>query len=408
MISIEDALAAYSRFLDPLPSETVATLDALDRVLAEAVDSHTDLPRFDQSAMDGYALNSADVAEASAAAPIRLSISQKIAAGTHRTLTPLLSGCAARILTGAPVPPGADTVVPQERIERDGHTLVFSAPYPARANIRWRGEELSRGTRVAAVGHRIDPGTLALLVNAGAPSVTVYRRPRVRLLVTGDEIRPAGTRLEPGQIPDSNGPLVRAVLRRWGFEPPTVEYVADTADAVRDALANALDEADLVLSSGGASVGDHDFLPVVAEQLGVDRVFWKVAQKPGKPLYFGIRNGARRCALLAMPGNPGAVLISLCLHVRSAIDCLEGLRAPGPLWHQARADERVERDDRRARLMRMRLVSDAGGTTRLIPLPHQDSHMLSNLSAADVLAWIPAGIAPVEREDTLLWTPLPR
>jgi molybdopterin molybdotransferase len=404
MIALEEALAAYPRELRALDTETVPVTQALHRVLAQPQAARTDLPRFDQSAMDGYALCAADLAAASAAAPLRLPVAAKLPAGPHENLQPLQAGTTARILTGAPLPPGADTVIPQERITRTGDTLVFTGPYPARRNVRWRGEELQQGAPIAAAGQRVTPGLLAALVNAGVEQLEVRHRPRVRVLVTGDEIRPLGSPLRTGEIHDSNGPLISAVLQRWGYPAPVVEHVRDDAQAVRQALGRALAEADLVLSAGGASVGDHDFLPGTAEALGLRRVFWKVAQKPAKPLFFGLRDNRVH---LALPGNPGAVLISLALHARRVLDCLEGVSDPGPHWNTGRLAAAVERDERRVRLLRMRLEHDAQGVALLQPLPRQDSHMLSNLASAQVLAWVPAGAEACAAGSALRWTALP-
>lgn len=404
MISLEQALAVYAQELRPLPAETVPVTQALHRVLEQAQHSLADLPRFDQSAMDGYALRSAELAAANAAMPLRIPVAVTLAAGAHERIAALPESAAARILTGAPLPPGADTVIPQERVTREGDTLLFTEPYAAHKNIRWRGEELRLGAPLAVAGQRVTPGLIASLVNAGVHQVRVTRRPRVRLLVTGDEVRPLGTTLKTGEIYDSNGPLVRAVFERWGYPPPEVEHVTDDPQQVRDALARAFDNADLVLSAGGASVGDHDFLPAAAEALGARRVFWKVAQKPAKPLFFGVRGAA---AHLALPGNPGAVLISLALHVRRALDCLEGLEQPGPQWSFGRLTEAVERDEQRVRLLRMGLSHDGDGTALLHPLGKQDSHMLSNLALAQVLAWVPIGTGQCGACEVLRWTALP-
>ncbi|MDR3418186.1 MAG: molybdopterin molybdotransferase MoeA [Nevskia sp.] len=403
MIPLEQALDAYPLNLHPLPAEDVPLAAALNRVLAEPAVAATDLPRFDQSAMDGYALRAADTAQASAAAPTRLPVSVRLAAGPHENLAPLAPGTAARIFTGAPLPPGADTVLPQERAVRDGETLLFTAPWPQK-NIRWRGEELRAGSAVAAAGQRITPGLLASLVNADLEHVRAARRPRIRVLVTGDEVRPVGTPLKPGEIHDSNGPLIGAVLQRWGYPAPQIEHLHDDAAQVRDTLERALNDADVVISAGGASVGEHDFLPATAESLGLRRVFWKVAQKPAKPLFFGVRDNRVH---LALPGNPGAVLISMALHVRRALDCLEGVARPGPSWSAGRLAQAVERDPQRVRLLRMSLDYDSDATALLQPLPKQDSHMLSNLAAAQVLAWVPAGEGRCEAGSVLRWTALP-
>ena len=409
MIALEDALAAYARSVRPLPVIELPVLDACGLVLAEAAHAATDLPRFDQSALDGYCFSTSDLATASDATPVRLPIVQTIAASGHRARPVLAPGTAARIFTGAMLPVGADAMQAQERAQREGDTLVFGKPFPSGRNIRRQAEELAKGTLLADAGSRIGPGLLASLVNAEVATVRVHRRPQVRIFVTGDEIRPAGTPLKPGEIHDSNGPLIAALLRSQGIEVPAPVHLDDDPVEVRAALEQALATADLVITAGGASVGDKDFLPAAAESLGVQRVFWKVAQKPAKPLFFGIREDAGHAQrlMLALPGNPGAVLISMVLHVRLVLDHLAGLKRPDLGWTWGVLDHPVDRDDERARLVRMSLRHDAQGVARLNPLPKQDSHMLSNLGRADVLVWVEAGNDEVAAGQPLRWIPLP-
>lgn len=407
MITIEQALDAYAASIKPLATETIATAASLHRVLADAVTAATDLPRFDQSAMDGYALRAAEVATASAGLPCRLPIVQAVAAGDAPGSRLLPIGGAARILTGAPLPVGADTVVAQERVTRDGDLLTFTAAVPVARNIRRRGDELLAGSSIAAAGARVTPGLLASMINAGADRVRVRLQPRLRLIVSGDEILRPGDAPQAGRIPDSNGPLVRAVLSVWGLPLPASNPVGDDFEATRQTLQDAFADADVVISTGGASVGDRDFLPAAAESIGVRRVFWRVSQKPGKPLYFGVLDdGSRVRALLCLPGNPGAVLIGLALHLRRIIDILEDARPQQPLWASGLLTRPVERDSERDRLLRMRLEYREG-RAELSPLPHQDSHMLSNLASADVLARIAPGEEPVPTGSVVSWMPLP-
>lgn len=409
MIALDDALAAYGTEVRPLPVVDLPVAAALGHVLAAAPLAATDLPRFDQSALDGYCFASGDTAGASEQHPVRLPIVQTIAASGHARTPVLAPGSAARIFTGALLPTGADAMQAQERAQRDGDSLVFTRPFPAGRNIRHRAEELARGTPLAEPGSRIGPGLLASLVNAEVATVPVRRRPVVRVFVTGDEVRPAGTVLAPGEIHDSNGPLITALLRARGLDAGPVVHLRDDADTVRAALAQAFAEADLVISAGGASVGDKDFLPAAAEALGLRRVYWKIAQKPAKPMFFGVRDdaGGRRRLMLALPGNPGAVLIGMVLHAARVLDHLEGLATPDLVWTPGVLEHPVERDAERTRLLRMRRHVDAAGVVRLNPLPLQDSHMLSNLGRADVLVRVDTGSEPVPAGAVLGWIALP-
>jgi len=249
----------------------------------------------------------------------------------------------------------------------NGRDTAERARRPGR-NIRRRGEELRAGSRIADAGARVTPGLLASLVSAGLGELRVRARPRIRVLVSGDELRAAGASLEPGQIHDSNGPLVTSVLERWACPPLSVERLPDREELVRAALETALADADLVISTGGASVGDRDYLPAAARALGLREVFWKVSQKPGKPLWFGVGGDPaanRRSAMLALPGNPGAVLIGLVLHVRRVLDLLEGAEPAAPQWRAGRLSGVVECDSQRERLLRMRLSFAADGTAEL-------------------------------------------
>lgn len=404
MITTDAALEACHKAVLPLPHEICDTETALGRVLALPASYVDDLPRFDQSAMDGYAIRSDDVSDASLQKIVRLPFRGVASAGAQQVRPVLEAGRAMRIFTGAPIPDGADSVIPQERTSVESGSLVFSAPWPARQNIRWRGEEAVAGAPLADSGKRIGPGLLAALVNAGVAQVQVFQQPRIRLLVTGNELRKSGSVLKFGEIIDSNGPLVRALLQRWEYPLPSAVHAQDDVDEIRQALSVMLNDADLVLTCGGTSVGEFDFVPAAAEALGVRRVFWNVAQKPGKPVYLGIRD---QTALLALPGNPGAVFVNLVLHGRTLLDRLEGVSNPGPSWSTAVLDDTIPQDARRELLLRVMCYHDQNGLAHLHVQPKQGSHMLGNLSSANALARIPAGDGVCRPGFSLQWTPIP-
>ncbi|MGH8562265.1 MAG: molybdopterin molybdotransferase MoeA, partial [Nevskiales bacterium] len=337
--------------------------------------------------------------------PVRLRVIGEIAAGPRKTDPPPLAGnMAYRILTGASIPRGVDTVVPQELVKLEGDSIRLEAPVLVRRNIRYAGEELKRGDVLAAPGQRVSPGLLAALMAAGTHTLRVYRRPRVGVLVTGDEVVPAGQLPAEGQVHDANAPLIRNWMVALGYPAPTVSYVKDVRRDVETALAAALDSSDLVITSGGVSVGSRDYLPVSAQACGVRRIFWKVAQKPGKPLFFGLRD---KTPLLALPGNPAAVLVGLVIHARRVLDCLEGVTTPGPRMSPGRLLQSVKADPLRDRLVRMNLSISAEGVVHLDPLPKQESHMLSNLATAMALVMLPAREREYSTDERVLWTPLP-
>ena len=395
MISLSEALAAYPREISALPVETIALQSALHRVLRAPALARCDLPRFSQSALDGYVLTNDDAART----PCTLQITDHIAAGDGHAMRPLVNGECQRILTGARVPPNAGAVVAQERVNVTDGAMTLGEALKSGVNIRWQGEELREGATLGFAGQRLNPGHIASLAAAGVSEVSVSRAPRILVLVSGDEIKPLGTPLAEGQIWDSNGPLVLAWLQAHGYNA-IARHLPDTRAEVERSLQSALSEADLVITTGGVSVGDKDYILPVAEQLGVRRVFWQVAQKPGKPIYFGVRE---RTVLLGLPGNPGAVLIGLTLHIRAALDQLELSQTVGATWRAGRLATAVKADSKRDCLLRMRMEIDASGIATLQPLPHQDSHMMSNLNRADVLVWAPARDQAYAADEVLNW-----
>ena len=394
LLPLEQAFDHYARTLAPLPAHRVPLELALGSVLAEAPRARIALPRFTQSAMDGYAVRAAD-----GTASLRLI--GTAAAGSPASVE-VGPGQAVRILTGGVLPDGADAVARQELVERDGQGIRLRQPVRVGEAIRHEGEELAAGTVLAEAGQRVTSGLIAAFAMAGIDRLDVRRRPRVAVLVTGDEVLRVGHPLGPGQVYDANGPLLRAWFVEHGYGEPVIAYVRDDEAALEEALSAALDSADLVVTSGGVSVGDRDFVPVVADRLGVRRAFWKVAQKPGKPLWYGVRDGK---ALLGMPGNPAAVLVCLAVHARAVLGRLEGETAAHPSWNQGVLAAVVDADADRDRLVRMRLeLSD--GAARLHPLPMQESHMLSNLASAHVLAWLPAREGAFATGERVAWIPI--
>lgn len=393
LLGVSAALAALDA-VAPLPSRRVSLAHALHRVLAQPVAAACDLPPFTQSAVDGYAVRHADLAAGA------LPLAGTVRAGAQDAAPALAPATAQRIFTGGMLPIGADTVVRQEWVQaRHGHVRLLRVP-AAGADVRACGEELHAGSILAGAGLRLAASHLGALAAAGVRAVEVHDAPRVALLVTGDEIVRPGAAGRLGQVPDANGPLATAWLAAQGYDRVEAEYVLDSPEATRLALKRALEHCDLVLTTGGVSVGEHDHIPEAAERLGVRRLFWKVAQKPGKPLYAAL---GERALLLGLPGNPAAVLVNLLVYARRALDLLEGVATPGPAPRPGVLEEDARPDAERDSWVRMRARIDEQGTVRLGRLPKQASHMLSNLVGANALAWIPAGARPLPAGSAVRW-----
>jgi len=320
VVTVEDALAVVLRESLPLPAEEVALADALQRVLAEDVHADADLPPFDRAAMDGYALRAEDVA----LAPARLSVVGGVRAGEWPAMT-VGPHQAVRIMTGAPVPGGANAVQPVEttRTLADGLVEIAGAVAPG-ANVAPRGCEVRRGDVVLPRGRRLDPAALAVLASVGCVRPRVGRRPRVAVLVTGDEVVDAASTPAPAQIRNSNGPAVAAQLRLAGAEVATLGLAPDRREALAAALARGFD-ADVLVVSGGVSAGDYDLVEPVLLEAGASFFFTRVAIKPGAPLVFG-RRGAT--LVFGLPGNPVSAQVTSELFVRPCLLRLQGALPP--------------------------------------------------------------------------------
>ncbi|HEX9243234.1 MAG TPA: gephyrin-like molybdotransferase Glp, partial [Anaeromyxobacter sp.] len=318
--------AALSRILAvladvaPLPGERVPLAEALGRALAEDLVAATDLPAFDASTMDGYALRSGDARRAGARLPVAFEVfAGKPAPG------PLPAGACCRIFTGAPLPEGADAVEPQEEVRRKGGAAVLARPAVRGRFVRRRGSDVARGTVAARAGSELDPGTIALAAGLGRPELAVHRRPRVAILPTGDEVVPVGTHPAPGQIVETNGHALAAAARAVGAEPILLPAAGDDPRALRRALA-ATRGVDALVTTGGVSVGERDLVRAALAAAGARLDFWRVAMRPGKPFAFG-RWG--RTAVFGLPGNPTSALVTFELFVRPALRALAGLSGAG-------------------------------------------------------------------------------
>jgi molybdopterin molybdotransferase len=378
LLSIESARTEVVSSCAALPAEPVALEDAAARVLAADVLARTDLPRFDNSAMDGFAVRS----DASSG-PLLVVDESRAGVPASRALA---SGEAIRISTGAAMPAGADAVVPVEQArEAVGHVTVEAAIAPGQ-HVRRAGEDLRAGAVVLRAGTRLGAGALSVAIGAGAGSLSCARRPRVAILCTGDELRPPGSPLEPGEIHNSNATMLATLARDEGAEVIVAEAVRDTRAATDAALGDALDGADAVILSGGVSVGPHDHVKPALDALGVAQRFWRVDLQPGKPAWFGAR-GAQ--LVFGLPGNPVSSFVTFVLFARPALRALQGAAEPLPPREQATLTEDVPR---RGRTQALRVRLDArDGTLRATPSGAQGSHVTASLVAADALAFVAAG-----------------
>jgi len=378
-------------------TEGVPTLQALGRVLAEDVHSGLDVPPADNSAMDGYTLRVADVP----AAGVVLPLSQRIPAGVVGTT--LAAGSAARIFTGAQIPPGADAVVMQEQCTAVDADSVRIDALPSQGQwIRRRGEDIAAGATVLARGSLLTPQAMGLAASVGRATLQVLRRPRVALFSTGDELAMPGEPLKPGGIYNSNRFTLTGLLQASGCEVKDLGIVPDRLEATREALRSAALGVDLILTSGGVSVGEEDHLKPAMQMEGrLD--LWQVAMKPGKPLAFGaVRRGDGSEALfVGMPGNPVSSFVTFLLTVAPLLRALQGRSAVAPVAYQMRADFDWPRPDRRREFLRVRL-NDQGG---LDLFPNQSSGVLTSTVWADGLVDVPAS-QPIARGETVRFLPL--
>lgn len=381
---VSEALQTLLDAVQPVTdTESVTLTAARGRVLAEAVTSAVDVPPLDNSAVDGYAVASADLASGR---ECRLPMSQRIAAG--QVGAPLQPGTAARIFTGAPLPPGADAVVMQEDTETDGNTVLIKVAVTSGMNVRSRGQDLSKGGVALPAGRRLRPQDMGLLASAGVGEVTVWRRLKVAIASTGDELVEPGQQAGPGQIYNSNRYTLLGMLASLGVEVIDLGIIEDTPEATERALLQAADEADCIITSGGVSVGEEDHVKDAVERLGRLEL-WKLAIKPGKPLAFG---QVKDTPFIGLPGNPAAVFVTFSVLARpfllKAQGASEWLTKGWPLKTGFDYHNRGARQE----YLRCRLLVDEAGGWVIDKYPNQSSGVLASASWGDGFAVVPPGM----------------
>jgi molybdopterin molybdotransferase len=383
LLTLDEAIARVLARVEPLPSEAVPVREALGRVLAEDARAAVDLPPFPSSAMDGFAVRARDT-------PGRLPVVARVAAGRPAERA-LRAGETMAIATGGVVPDGADAVVPLEYVVERDNEVEFPEAARVDANVRPRGGDVAAGTVVAAAGARLGPAQLGALAAAGLERVRCGRRPRVAVLTTGTELRRPGEPLGPGDVYEANGVLLAAALSTAGALVDELPAVEDDEEAHRRAIGGGL-EADVLVTSGGVSVGPHDLVRRIEAELGVEEVFWGVAVKPGKPVSFGVRG---RSLVFGLPGNPVSSLVACLLFVRPAVLGLQGSSDPGPTYEVGRLAAPVRRNAERDELVRARSAI-RNDVLELEPITGQESHMLARAAAADALVLVPRGDAELQ------------
>ncbi|MDP3920590.1 MAG: molybdopterin molybdotransferase MoeA [Candidatus Omnitrophota bacterium] len=392
MITINEAQTRIQKSIPPLRTETLPLGRSLGYILAEDIRAGVDLPTADNSAMDGFILRSRDTASASAVRPVRLRIRGAIKAG-DRGPRLLAKGEAYRIMTGAFIPRGGDTVLIKENAVIEKGKLVIAAPLKPGSHIRRRGEELRKGSKILKMGGAIHPGIVGILASVGRDRIKVFTKPRVSVIATGSELVEPGRRLRRGQIYNSNAWMIWAALQSMGVTPVAVMTARDQLSVLKTAVKKALGKSDLVIIMGGVSVGDYDFVKDVLGGFGVRQIFWKVKQKPGKPLYFGKQG---RALVFGLPGNPASVFTCFYEYVFGAIRQMSGFRRPYLRRENVMLQTPIRGDAKRSLLLKAKMSTRFRKRT-IAPLGFQASHMISSLRDTDSFIVIPPGRKTVAR-----------
>jgi molybdopterin molybdotransferase len=395
VITAHEARQIILEHARPLEEEEAPLPEALHRLVTRPLAAPIDLPPFANSAMDGFAVRSQETRSAGAENPVSLKIVATVAAGDSPGR--IATGEACRIMTGAPIPEGADAVVPFEECRWNDSSCTVGHPLCAGDNVRRRGEDVAKGASLFVAGERVTPRAIALLAALGFGTVPVRRRPRVCLLSTGSELVPAGETLKPGQIYNSNGPALAAALREIGIEPTSLGVASDREDELRRVLGGSdrtpLKTADVLLTVGGVSAGDFDLVPKILRSLGAEIVFHKVAIKPGKPLLYAIqREGRTRGSplhIFALPGNPVSSLTVFDRFVRPALLKMMGAEKPFRPSHEAVATEALTGAPGKEVYLRG-LVTFEDGRFLARSAGAQGSAMLGSLSRANAVLVVPA------------------
>lgn len=396
MVSFEEAIRTISANVEPVGTEQMALVEAVGMVLAEDVCAPWDLPLWDNSAMDGYAVRHEDCLTS----PCTLRVTGYLAAGAPAGQLQLEPGCAVKIMTGAPIPTQATAVVPVEETgDTSGEQVTIKAGVTAGQHIRRQGEDIRCGEQVLQVGTLLRPAEISLLASCGKPLVTVFRRPTVAILSTGDELIEVGTQPGPAQLINSNTLALAAAVRQAGAIPRVLGIARDNRISHLEKIRQGL-TADLLVTSAGISAGDRDLVRVVLEELGVKFLFWKVAIKPGKPTAFGIHEGK---PIFCLPGNPVASQVTFDQFVRPALLAMMGHRKTRRQTVQAVLDESLKPGSR-MRFVRVSLTRQPDGW-HVNSAGNQETGILRTSLLSDALALVPANTA-YQAGDTVTVCPL--
>jgi molybdopterin molybdotransferase len=379
LLSVAEAQERVLSCVRPLPAEAVPIGATRGRVLAADACARVDLPPFASSAMDGFAVRAADV-------PGRLREVGAAAAG-RPFLGTVGAGECVRISTGGVIPAGADAVVPIEYVVTHGNVAVVEDALDVGAHVRPQGGDVRAGEVVVEAGRRLSAGTIGALAAAGIADVLCGRRPSVAVLATGTELVAPGRPLANGQVYEANSTMLASAIAAAGGHTELLNAVADTEAEHRLALERGL-AVDVLVTSGGVSVGEHDLVRRIEAELGVEEVFWRVAVKPGKPVAFGVRG---RTLVFGLPGNPVSSLVGFELFVRPAVLALQGVAEPLPRLEPGRLAAALRRNPARDELVRARSSAGDGAAVELDPLTGQESHMIARAAAADALVLVPRG-----------------
>ncbi len=397
MLDFDEALEKILKHTKRLPAVKISVAESLGRVLAIEIKAREPIPRFDSSSVDGFAVRTEDIKDASKENPVRLPMQGIRQAGTSRPMS-LKPGHTMKIMTGALLPRNTRAVVMKEHVAIDGGIAEFTLSAREGENVRRKGEEFKRGEIVLSRATAITPPVVGMLATMGFMSIKAYRAPRVALIVTGNELRTLSGTLRAGEIRDSNSYALAAALRAAGISPTLVLHVPDSREQISKAFARALKKGDVVVSAGGVSVGDFDFVKEVLNDLRVKTVFWRVAMKPGKPNYFGTR-GAR--LVFGLPGNPVSALVSFEMLVMPALRKMMGIHSSEILNSSATLESDLRKGGGRIEFVRAIASRSSSGQLTVRPVEGQGSHMVGGLAAANCLIIFPKESELINKGDVV-------